>query len=255
MNFEKAKEELIKYIKTFDLKNVKVKLKFEHTFGVVEISEKISRSLNLDDENIELGKIIALLHDIGRFEQIKQFDSFSDRNTIDHSILGVQILFKDNMIRKFIKTDKYDNIIKTAILNHNKYEIEEGLSENELIHSKLIRDADKMDIFRIRINKEYKTIFNTQLDEIENSLISYEVYKDLLDNKSILISKTHTYIDKILIIIGFIFDFNFPYGLKYIKENNLINKLLDKNNYKNKDTIKKINVIKEHLHTYLENTI
>ena len=159
------------------------------------------------------------------------------------------------MIRKFIKTDKYDNIIKTAILNHNKYEIEEGLSENELIHSKLIRDADKMDIFRIRINKEYKTIFNTQLDEIENTLISYEVYKDLLDNKSILISKTHTYIDKILIIIGFIFDFNFPYGLKYIKENNLINKLLDKNNYKNKDTIKKINVIKEHLHTYLENTI
>ena len=87
----------------------------------------------MDKENIELAKIIALLHDIGRFEQIKGFKEFDDTK-IEHAEFGVKVLFKDNLIRKFIKEEKYDNIIQKAIYNHNKYKIEENLNDIELLH-------------------------------------------------------------------------------------------------------------------------
>lgn len=69
---------------------------------------------------MELAELIGLLHDIGRFEQIKRYNTFIDKNSINHGQLGVKILFDDNQIRRFIKDSKYDDIIKTAILNHNR---------------------------------------------------------------------------------------------------------------------------------------
>lgn len=41
-----------------------------------------------------------------------------------HSILGNKILFKNNLIRNFVKDEKYDDIISKAILKHNRLLIE-----------------------------------------------------------------------------------------------------------------------------------
>lgn len=68
-----------------------------------------------------MAKIIALLHDIGRFEQVKQTKDFADNKNFEHANYGVKVLFEDNLIRKFVKDNKYGNIIKKAIYNHNRY--------------------------------------------------------------------------------------------------------------------------------------
>ena len=48
-----------------------------------------------------------LLHDIGRFKQIKLYDNFIDNmENNDHADYGVKILFEENLIRKFIEDDK-----------------------------------------------------------------------------------------------------------------------------------------------------
>ena len=65
----------------------------------------IQLNIYVHHENItgverDLAYLIALLHDIGRFEQIKRFNSFDDRN-VDHATLGVQVLFDEGMIRQF----------------------------------------------------------------------------------------------------------------------------------------------------------
>lgn len=73
INFIKAQESFKEYIKEYDLGNNSIKLKIKHTYEVVKKSEYIANGLRLNKENIELAKIIALLHDIGRFEQIKEF--------------------------------------------------------------------------------------------------------------------------------------------------------------------------------------
>ena len=131
IDFLKAEQNFKEYLKDYDLNNGNIKLKIKHTYEVVKKSEYISKGLGLDQENIELAKIIALLHDIGRFEQVKQINEFTDSREFEHANYGVKRLFADNQIRNFIENNKYDNIIKKAIYNHNKYKIEEGLEENE----------------------------------------------------------------------------------------------------------------------------
>ena len=161
IDFNQASVIFKKYLQDYDLEYGKIELKIRHTYGVVNASEYIAKELSLDDENIELAKLIALLHDIGRFEQIKKFDCFIDNKNIDHAILGNEILFKNNLIRTFIKDTQYDNIISKAILNHNKLSIEDGLTDKELLHAKIIRDADKTDNFRVKA-----TIMNSYFFQI-----------------------------------------------------------------------------------------
>ena len=202
MNLENAKKEFEKFIQQYDLEDERIKRKFGHSFRVMENTGEIAKSLNLSNEEIELSKLIGLLHDIGRFEQERIYKTFKDHKSIDHGDLGVEILKKDKYIRKYIEEDKYDNIILKAIKNHNKLYIEEGLTKQELLFSKIVRDADKLDIFY-----EGVEIFWT----------------NLMDRKNII-----TEADKVLNLIGFMFDINFKYDFKILKKENYINKILDK---------------------------
>ena len=110
MDFELAKKSFQEYLKNYDTNDGSIALKIKQTYEVAKKSEHIANGLRLDKENIELAKIIALLHDIGRFEQIKEFEEFNDKK-IEHAEFGVKVLFDNSLIRKFIDEDKYDNII------------------------------------------------------------------------------------------------------------------------------------------------
>ena len=162
VNLEKSKEEFLKYTENYDLENESIKRKQLHSLRVMRISKEIASGLNLNDDEKQIATLIGLLHDIARFEQYTQYKTFRDKDSIDHGDLGAKILEKD--IRKYIETDKYDEIIIKAVKNHNKYSIEEGLTEKELLFAKLIRDADKIDILY-----EAVEIFNLGTEiEVEN---------------------------------------------------------------------------------------
>ena len=226
MNIEKAKKEFEIFVQQYDLENEKIKRKFGHSFRVMEKAGQIAKSLSLPNEEIELSKLIGLLHDIGRFEQERIYKTFKDHESIDHGDLGVEILKKNKYIRKYIEEDKYDNIILKAIKNHNKFKIEEGLSKQELLFAKIVRDADKLDIFY-----EGVEMFWTKSEEIEqvnNSKLSDNVIEafnnnNLIDRKVVL-----TKADRIISFIGFIFDINFKYDFEVLKKEDYINKILDK---------------------------
>ena len=64
--------EFKEYIKNFDIENKDIFLKYEHTFEVVKVTEKICKKMNLTEEQIDLAKAISYFHDLGRFEQLKQ---------------------------------------------------------------------------------------------------------------------------------------------------------------------------------------
>lgn len=249
-----AEKELKNYVEKYDSKNPKIIRKVQHSYRVVESAEKISKSLNLSEEDVNLAKLIALLHDIGRFEQIRIYDTFSDKDSIDHADLGVEILFKNNYIRKFIEDDKYDKLIYKAIKNHNKYKIEEGLNDKELLHAKIIRDADKTDIFRLYI---------IDIEKNENILFDYEkIAKEKISDKVLDAIKEHRLVnsidcvnevDKYLRAIAFVFDFNFEKGLEITKENQYIEKLI--NRVKTKDNMEIWNGIYNIVNEYREKRI
>ena len=120
IDLQHAKEAFERYLDGYDRENDKVKLKIVHTYGVVECSRKIAEGLKLSEEDRRLAEIIGLLHDIGRFEQLKRYDSF-EPGTMDHASFGVEILFEEGMIRQFVKEDTWDGIIRTAIARHSDY--------------------------------------------------------------------------------------------------------------------------------------
>lgn len=257
INFTIAQEEFKKCLKDYDLNDGNIKLKIKHTYEVVDKSEYLARKLGLDEENIELAKLIALLHDIGRFEQVRQTNDFIDGKEFDHADYGVNILFQKNLIEQFVKDRKYDNIIKKAISNHNKYKIEEILDEKELLHCKIIRDADKLDNFRVKEVENYENIFPSAYnsDTINYESISDKVYNDFMNHKCIKIEDRKTQIDYWVSYIAFIFDLNFKESKLYIKEKDYIDILIDRIEYKNVVTKDKMENIRNCAKEYLENSI
>lgn len=251
----KAEESFKKYLENYDTADDKVKLKITHTYGVVKAAEYLAEELKLDDENKALAKLIALLHDIGRFEQTKMSKDvydIADKQFFDHAEYGVKILFENNLIREFVQEEKYDNIILKSILNHNKLEIEKGLNEEELLHSKIIRDADKIDNFRVKLTESFKVLLGTDdTNVIFNDIISDKIYNDFMSKKLININENKTYLDRWSGYIAFIFDMNFDASLKYLKENDLVNKCFDRLKYYNVETSIKINSMKTLANNYI----
>lgn len=247
-----AKEIFDKYVANFDKNNPKITLKIEHTYRVMEASKNVAISLNLAQDEIELATLIGLLHDIGRFEQLKRYDCFIDSKTIDHALLGVQILFDNNLIEKFNIDQKDYQLIYKAIFNHNKYEVASNLSKHELLHCKIIRDADKIDIFKTGLIETFEAFLDVSQDILENDVISESIYETFMNSKSILSTTRKTDLDRWVSFLALIFDLNYKYSRNYVYQQDYITKLVKRLDYKNIDTYKKMMNIMNHANKYLK---
>ncbi|HJG36643.1 HD domain-containing protein [Enorma phocaeensis] len=81
------------YVAPYDTANPRIALKVEHTLRVAELSERIAREAGFTPAGIDLAWLCGLLHDIGRFEQLRRWDTFSDAASTNHAALGVEVLF------------------------------------------------------------------------------------------------------------------------------------------------------------------
>jgi len=234
IDIEKAKKQFKEYVKNYNPEDDKIKIKIGHILRVTENVKKIAQSLNLCQEDVEIAELIGLLHDIGRFEQVRLYHTFLDHDSINHGEFGVKVLFEDGLIRKFIETDKYDKIIKHAILNHNRLNIEDGLTQREYLHAQIIRDADKADIYTVLISDSKKTLWGK--DDLSNEKISDEVYRQYIEEKLIDYKEIKTGIDLLVCHFKYVYDINFEQTRQMIKENKYIDKLYERFNFENEET-------------------
>ncbi len=236
----KAKRAFNEYVNNYDIKDNKVQLKIKHTYKVVENSKMISERLGLSKDEQNLAQLIALLHDIGRFEQLRKYNTFVDRISVNHAIQGIEVLFEQNKIRNFIETNKYDEIIKTAILNHNRAEIEERLNQKTKLQAQIIRDSDKLDIFRVILesNPEDTMTINTQ--DIENEEVTEEIYKQFIRKEKLDYNNIRTNMDIMFSWLAYSYDLNFRESKEYIIENNYMDRITQILKYKNVDTKRRI---------------
>ncbi len=251
----KAQEEFKKYVSQFKSIDQKVDIKIKHTYGVVRASEYIAKNLKLSDEDITLAKLIGLLHDIGRFEQATKYDNFDDSAFMDHAVFGVELLFDKGLIRKFVDDNSYDEIIKKSIANHNKLEIEKGLNERELLHAKIIRDADKTDNFEVKQYQDFYSLFRASEEDVEKEKISDDVWNEFLQEKTIISTHRKTHMDHWLSYIAWVYDYNFIPGLIYLKNNDCVNKVIDRLSYKNADTKEKMELARQKVNNYIDKKI
>lgn len=224
IDIKKAEDEFKLYVSKFDTNNSNIERKTLHSFRVEEICRKIAKELKLREEQIELATLIGLLHDIGRFEQYTKYQTFSDYKSIDHGQLGIEILEENKYIRKYIEDNKFDKIIEKAIYNHNKYLLQDNLNDEEKLFSKIIRDSDKLDICKEAI----EIFWSDKEKKIETQGISKEVISQFKNKELIEHKFKNGIVDDIVGIISYIYDFNFKESYIFLKEENYINKLIDR---------------------------
>lgn len=206
-----------KYVSlNYDLANPDIKRKYEHSLKVANLAKQIATSLNLSEEEIHLAYIAGYLHDIGRFEEVKRFNKLSINNHFDHADYALKILYEDSYFKKFNILEKDWSTISFAIRNHNKYIIEETSSKIKLLMAKILRDADKIDIYRVIKNRI----------EVDGD-VSSKVLKCLEEEKSVPHNLVKNKTDLHFFRLAWIYDFNFKVSLDILKKLDYLNMYLN----------------------------
>ena len=234
------------YVSQFDQTDSRIALKIEHTFKVVEIMDGLTACLSLCKEHREIAHAIALFHDIGRFEQIRTYHTFIDAKSIDHADFGCQI------IRDYHFFDENEELIVCAIHNHNKLRIEPGLDDLHLLMCRLIRDADKCDIFRVFASEDYPALFGFTKEEIEESRVSFRVKSSLLQHDCVKKEDRTKGVDFCLTFLGFFYDLYFDESIAYLMKEELFRIPFSHLHFTKPETVQDVKEIMEDLDEYLE---
>ena len=240
---QRATDRFNEYVKNYDISDPKIALKAFHTMKVAQFCEEIAASLGLSENDILVAWLCGLLHDIGRFEQIRRFDTFVDAISFNHGHLSAEILWGTDaieekercpvgnpsspIIRDFIPSDEYDAIIRAAIWEHNAYRIADGYDERTLMFCNILRDADKVDIFRVIAESDLSDTLNIPDSEFHNTLISTRVMEAFFEHHCVLRSLKETPIDYIVGYISFFWELVYEKSRTLALEQGYLKKLVD----------------------------
>lgn len=296
---ERVKWVFAAYTDRYDSSDGKIKLKIDHTYRVADICERIAKSLSLSGKDIDLAWLLGMLHDIGRFEQLKRYGTFSDAQSIDHAHFGVELLYEtfdeendmrgemqtafaqgtmsDEMqaafgrgiarekdieetflkrgrtyfslegksgnnienteklpraifLEKFVEISPDEEefqIIKTAIWNHSAYRVEEGLDDRTEMFCHILRDADKVDIFKVCHDIPLEVIYNVTTAEVKQAGVTDEVMKQFFERHAVLRSVKRTPVDNLVGHAALVFELVYPESLRLAREQGYLKKIFD----------------------------
>lgn len=227
---EKVKSVFAEYTSHYDSSDGKIKLKIDHTYRVAALCDRIARSLSLAAEDVELAWVLGMLHDVGRFEQLRIYGTFSDAESIDHAHFAVEILFDNGRINDYFEISQEEEayqIIRSAIWNHSAYRIEEGLDERTIMFCNILRDADKVDILKVNHDVPVEIIYNVSTEELLQAEVTEEVMKQFFEHHAILRSVKKTCVDNIVGHAALVFELVYPESRKVVKEQGYLEKLLN----------------------------
>ena len=199
-----------------DLNNFNIKK--EHSFRVAELSHFLAEELEMANQEKEIVYFIGLFHDIGRFKQLREFGTFDDSKSVDHAEYSAQVLNETGIIEIF--DDERKKIVESAILNHNKLKISKRLQEPYLKYTKIIRDADKMDILKVLsdyYSNRNSTPNHTLTWELPKGIaISKAVVREVLAGKLVSRKNVLTDIDVKIMQMSWVYDLNYKVTFDYL---------------------------------------
>lgn len=240
------------YVRNYDPSDEKIKLKIDHTYRVAGLCQRIAESLGLSEPDVDIAWLLGMLHDIGRFEQIRRFGTFNDVQSVDHAEFGADLLFNEGLIRKFaegyyeecelarsgneeaeqmIKNNEHHNkdtgLLEMAIRQHNKYRVKEDLTERQRMFCDILRDADKVDIFKVNADIPMEIIYDVTTEELKNGVITKEVLESFYKKETVLKSVRRSAVDHIVGYISLLFELVYKESYRQAREQGYVYKLLD----------------------------
>jgi hypothetical protein len=209
--------------------NANIKLKEDHSHRTCKEMLYLAGELGLDENQKLISETIALLHDVGRFEQFIKYRKYSDAQSVDHCLLGLEILEQNRVLDEVDLQEKL--LIQKAIECHGRNELPLGLDGQCLLFSKLIRDADKLDAYYVLLKyyKQYRENpknFKLGMELPDEPGYSADVINELLSGRCVDNRKVRKLNDLKLSLLGWVYDVNFTSTLKRIKRCGYLEKLL-----------------------------
>lgn len=201
--------------------NANLQLKQAHTRRTCQESVFLAGELALDDNQTRIAELIALFHDVGRFPQFTQYRTYNDPRSVDHCRLGVEVLQQEGILDMLPAEER--RWVETAVEHHGRKSLPADLKGQTLLFAKLIRDADKLDIFRVVVDgyKRYREDPEAFMLEIELPDVpehSPDVLEAVLNGQLIDYTKLRTLTDMKLCQLSWVYDLNFGASLRRIQE-------------------------------------
>lgn len=219
------------YMKSFYTDDEEVQngilIKEKHTGYVTSNCVELAKFLNLSNHDVELAEIIGLFHDVGRFYQYQKYKTFNDAQSEDHANLALKVIEGLEFFNE-LSVDDYE-LVKFAIKNHNKKVIEPCDDDRKVFFAKLIRDADKLDIYRVL--EPYFAQENA--DKMPNFItgrspdISPDFVEKFVRGEQTDYNLIRTNGDRKIVRLMWIYDVNFKWTMEKIVERGYIDKIIE----------------------------
>lgn len=246
-----AKERFALYTRDYDTSQPKIYLKVVHTYRVADFCEQIALSEGLEGDDLLVAWMSGLLHDIGRFEQVTRYNTFVDSLSVNHAHLSCEILWGDGenggIIREFLPEDDLDEYIKTAIYWHSEYRYPKELEGKTKMFCDILRDADKVDIFRVNTETPWSEIHNLPEEEFYTSSVTKEVLDSFLEHHCVKRDIKKTAIDNIVGYTSLFWELVYAESRNMARQQGYLSKLAHAQS-KNQETLKVFEIIRKELH-------
>jgi len=220
--------------------NANIKLKEEHSRRTCDEMIYLAEELGLSDEQKQIAEVIALLHDIGRFEQFVRYGTYNDPRSVNHCLLGVEVLRQTKVLDGLACTcgcagtgeRNERQLIEKAIEYHGLRELPADLEGECLLFSRLIRDADKIDVYYVvtdyyRQYRDNPDGFKLEVELPNEPGYSAQVVEEILGGRLIDYRVLRTWNDMKLCQLGWVYDVNFAPTLERIRQRGFLEKILE----------------------------
>lgn len=215
-DLEQLKEWFSAYCQGFytenEADNRNYSLKEAHTHHVCGNMKLLTGSLRLSPDKEITAETIALFHDLGRFEQYRRYSTFRDDLSENHAALGVRVLKEESVLAEAPEEERRS--IFQAISLHNVFRLPSSIDGRDLLFTRLIRDADKLDIWRVfaeyYMQPETERASAAGLGFPDLPECSPEVLESLQRKEMVNLTKLKSLNDFKLLQLSWVFDLNFP---------------------------------------------
>lgn len=204
-----------------------IALKEEHTSRVCANIRRIAREESLDAGRVALAEAVALFHDIGRFPQYRRYGTFKDSISVNHAVLGAELLIQGGVLDKFPRNDQV--IVIQAVRHHNAFAVPAFLDAESAQYLRLVRDADKLDIWRVFLEfyrlPEGERASAVSLGFPDLPACSPEVIAALCRRELVRLAWVKSLNDFKLLQLSWVYDLNFPASFRMLVERDYISGL------------------------------
>lgn len=193
-------------------------LKKEHTQRVCSNIIQIGEALKLPEQDMILAETVALFHDLGRFFQYAQYNTFRDADSKNHAKLSVQELANNKVLASCSKKER--RTIVKAVAWHNALALPENADENDLFFMKLIRDADKLDIWGV-FASHYKDNLHNPVVELglpNTPGCSEDAVEALRQGQMVRLEHIKSLNDFKVLQVSWVYDINFKDSLEIARQ-------------------------------------